>query len=245
MAQLIDLRPGLVARPLGFGQLALQLVDLGKFGGVLTLQLFASLHDLQKRILQAGLAPLQRLQLMLQVGELLGVHGARRQHRPVAILTLTDRVDLGLELGHLRVKVFELDLHSGEAVILFTMRGLRLLELLLRRQILGPVLDAAQLCVELRKLEQRTLLNYFSFHVSFLSTFHGSVRIADTRTGSASPKWLRSTSAAWVHQGYSLAQCATSTSATSDARLCSSAGWGRRSAGAEGRQTAARTGAGG
>ena len=154
MAQLIDLRPGLVARPLGFGQLALQLVDLGKFGGLLTLQLFASLHDLQKRILQAGLAPLQRFQLMLQVGELLGVHAARRQHRPVAVLTLPNRVDLGLELGHLRVKVFERDLYRGQAVIRFTVRGLRLLELLLRRQILGPVLDAAQLLLTLNLLRR-------------------------------------------------------------------------------------------
>ena len=86
------------------------------------------------------------------------------------------------------------------------MRRLRCLDLLLLGQVLGPVLDAAPLGVELGKLEQRTLLNYFSFHVSFLSTFHGSVRTADTRTGSESPKWLRSKSAAWVHHGNSLAQ---------------------------------------
>jgi hypothetical protein len=53
---------------------------------------------------------------------------------------------------------------------------------------LGSMLDTAQLGVNLCQLEQRTLLNNFSFHVSFLSTFHGSVRTADTRTGSDSPK---------------------------------------------------------
>ena len=143
---------------------------------------------------------------MLQLGELLGVDGARRKQRPVAVLTLPDRVDLGLELGHLAVKVLECDLHSGEAVVGLTVRRLRLFELLLLGQILGSVIDAAQLCVELREFEQRTLLNYFSFHVSFLSTFHGSVRTADTRTGSESPKCFRSRSAAWMHHGNSLAQ---------------------------------------
>src|SRR5918911_1314038 len=92
------------------------------------------------------------------------------------------------------------------------------------------MLDAAQLGVQLGQFEQRTLLDYFSFHVPFLSIFHGSVRMADTRTGNESPNAPRSSSAAWVHQGYSLAQCATSTSATSDALRCSSAGWCRRSA---------------
>ena len=194
------------------------------------LQFLAALHDLQQRILQAGLTPLQRLEFVLQLGELLGVDRTRREHRPVAVLTLPDRVDLGLELRHLSVEVLEGDLHSGETVIRLTVRRLRLLELLLFRQILGPVIDAVQLRVELGQFEQRTLLNYFSFHVPFLSTFHGSVRIADTRTGSDSPKWRRSRSAACVHHGNSLAQCATSTRATSDARLCSSAGWCRRSA---------------
>ena len=191
---------------MSIGELALQLVDLRQLAGLLTLQLLAALHDLEQRVLQAGLAPLQRPQLVLQLGELFGVDGARREQRPIAVLALPDRVDLRLELRHLRVKVLECDLHGGEAVIRLTVRRLRTLDLLLLGQVLGSVIDAAQLGVELREFEQRTLLNYFSFHVSFLSTFHGSVRTADTRTGSESPKWLRSRSAAWVHHGNSLAQ---------------------------------------
>jgi len=136
----------------------------------------------------------------------LGVDSARRKKRSIALLALPDRVDLRLELRHLRVKVLECDLHGGEAVIRLTVRRLRTLDLLLLGQVLGPMLDAAQLCVELCKFEQRTLLNYFSFHVSLLSTFHGSVRTADARTGSESPKWPRSRSAACVHHGNSLAQ---------------------------------------
>ena len=144
----------LVARPLGIGQLGLQLVDLRQLACLLALQLLAALHDLQQRILQAGLSPLQRLQLVLQLGELFGVDSARREQRPIAVLTLPDRVDLGLELRHLRVEVLERDLHSGETVICLTVRRLRLLELLLLGQILGPMIDAAQLGVELRKFEQ-------------------------------------------------------------------------------------------
>ena len=143
---------------------------------------------------------------MLQLGELFGVDAPRRKHRPVTFLTLPDRVDLRLELRHLRVKVLERDLHDGEAVIRLAVRRLGPFDLLLLGQVLGPVIETAQLGVELGEFEQRPLLNYFSFHVSFLSTFHGSVRTADTRTGSKSPKWLRSRSAAWVHHGNSLAQ---------------------------------------
>ena len=76
------------------------------------------------------------------------------------------------------------------------MLGLSLLEALLFGQVTGPVFDPAELGIEICQLEQRTLLDDFSFHSSFLSMFHGSVRMADTRTGSESPKWPRSSPAA-------------------------------------------------
>jgi hypothetical protein len=152
VTQLIDLGTRCVTCLLRFGQLVLQLIDRGQLTCLLTLQLLAPLHDLEQRILQARLAPLQRLEFVLQLGELLGVHGARRKHRSIALLTLPDRVDLGFELGHLPVKVLEGDLYSGETVICLTVRGLRLLELLLRRQILAPVIDATPLRVELGQL---------------------------------------------------------------------------------------------
>ena len=53
VSQLIDLGARLVARPLGIGQLGLQLVDLRQPAGLLALQLLAALHDLQQRVLQA------------------------------------------------------------------------------------------------------------------------------------------------------------------------------------------------
>jgi hypothetical protein len=62
--------------------------------------------------------------------------------------------DLGLELRHLPVKVLQCNLHDGQAVIGLAMLRLRCLELLLLGQVLGPVLDAAQLGVELREFEQ-------------------------------------------------------------------------------------------
>ncbi len=227
---LIDLGEHLVARPLRVGQLALQLVDRRQLVGLLGLQLLAALHHLEQRILQAGLATLQRLQFVLQLGELLGVDRPRREHRPVPVLALTHRVDLGLELRDLGVQVLERDPHDASRSLASRCSAWVRSKLLLLGQVAGSVFDPAQLGVELGQFEQRTLLDDFSFHDSFLSTFHGSVRMADTRTGSESPKWLRSRSAAWSHHGNSLAQCATSISATSDARRCSSAGWCRRSA---------------
>ena len=59
----------------------------------------------------------------------------------------------------------------------------------------GPK-DAAQLGIEVCQLEERTLLDYFGFHRPILSMFHGSVRMADNRTGNESTKWSRSRPAA-------------------------------------------------
>ncbi len=143
VSKLIDLGTRRVARPLGFGQFVLQLVDVRQLAGLLTLQLFTALHDLQQRVLQAGLAPLQCLQLVLQLGELFGVDAARREQRPIAVLALAHRVDLGLELAHLGVEVLQCDLHCGEPVIGLPMRRLRPLDLLLLGQVVGPVIDTA------------------------------------------------------------------------------------------------------
>jgi len=48
VSKLIDLGACLVKGPLGIGEPALQLVDLRQLAGLLTLQLFAALHDVQQ-----------------------------------------------------------------------------------------------------------------------------------------------------------------------------------------------------
>ncbi len=133
---------------------------------------------------------------MLQVGQLLGAHGPTFQHRAVPFLTGLHRFDLGLELRDLGVQVLEREPQRCQPVVGLAVLGLSLLEALLFGQVTGSVLDPAELGIEVCQLEQRTLLHDFSFHKPFLSMFHGSVRIADTRTGSESPKWPRSSPAA-------------------------------------------------
>ncbi len=163
---------------------------------LLGLQLLTTLHHLEQRVLQAGLATFQRLEFVLQVGQLLGAGGSRLEHRPVPLLAAPHRVDLGLELRDLGVQILDREPQRREPVVGLTVLGLDLLEALLFGQMTGTVLDPAQLGIEICQLEQRTLLDDFSFHKSFLSMFHGSVRMADTRTGSESPKWPRSSPAA-------------------------------------------------
>ena len=106
------------------------------------------------------------------------------------------RFDLGLELRDLGIQILEREPQRRKPVVGLAVFGLSLLEALLFCEVTGSVLEPAQLGVEVCQLEQRTLLNDFSFHNSFLSMFHGSVRMADTRTGSESPKWPRSSPAA-------------------------------------------------
>ena len=45
------------------------------------------------------------------------------------------------------------------------------------------------------RAREANVVGCFSFHMPFLSMFHGSVRTADTRTGNESPKWSRSSPA--------------------------------------------------
>ena len=152
------------------------------------------------------------------VRELFGVGGPRREQRAVAVLALTDRVDLAFELRHLRVKVLERDLQQPQALVGLAVLRLRRLDLLL----LGAGAWLGDRSGSVRRPARRAraakLLNDFSFHVSFLSTFHGSVRTADTRTGSESPKWRR-TDLRPARTTEFARQCATSISATSASRL--------------------------
>ena len=96
--------------------------------------------------------------------------------------------------------------------------GLQLLAALLFAQVGGAVCDPAQLGVELGQLEQGMLLPYIGFH--------RALQYSRGRCGSSTDPYpqgrrrsaTRSSAAAWSHHGYSLAQCATSTRATSLAR---------------------------
>ena len=81
------------------------------------------------------------------------------EHRAVAVLTLPDRVDLGLELGDLGVQVVERDLQRREPVVGLTVLRLGLFERCCSGRLLGSVFDPAQLGVELGQFEQRTLLD--------------------------------------------------------------------------------------
>ena len=196
MPGLLDHRKRVVPHPLRLCQLAFEVVDLGELVGLLSLQIFPAFHHLQQRVLQAGLATLQRLEFVLQIGDLLGAGGSGLQHRAVPVLTPPNRIYLGLELGDLGIQVLERKPQRRQPVVGLAVLGLSLLEALLFGQVTGSVFDPAELGIHICQLEQRTLLDDFSFHSPFLSMFHGSVRMADTRTGSESPKWPRSSPAA-------------------------------------------------
>ena len=118
------------------------------------------------------------------------------EHRAVPLLAAAHRVDLGLELGDLSIQVLQRQPQRSKPVVGLSVLGLALLEALLFGEVTRAVLDPAELGIEFCQLQQRTLLDDFGFHSSFLSMFHGSVRIAETRTGSASPKCPRSSPAA-------------------------------------------------
>ena len=107
---------------------------------------------------------MQRFELVLQVGELLGADRSRLEHRAVPVLTPTHRVDLGLELRNLGIQVLQREPQRRQPVVGLAVLGLSLLEALLFGQVTGSVLDAAELGIEFCQLEQRTLLDDFSFH---------------------------------------------------------------------------------
>ena len=95
---------------------------------------------------------MQRLEFVLQVGELLGADRSRLEHRAVPVLAAAHRVDLGLELGDLSIQVLERQPQRRQPVVGLAVLGLALLEALLFGQVTGSVLDAAELGVELCQL---------------------------------------------------------------------------------------------
>ncbi len=157
-------RDRLVAGLLGSAQRILQVLDARQLTGLFALQLLATLHHLQQRVLQARLPALQRLQFVLQLFELLGPGAGRVQQGAVAVLALAHRVDFGLQFRHLRVDVLERQAHRGEPVVGLALFGSHLVESLFLGQVGDPVLQLRQFGVEFSQLEQRTLLGYFSFH---------------------------------------------------------------------------------
>src|SRR3977135_2242862 len=82
VSQLVELCARVVARLLSLGPCGLEFVALGQLIGLPGLQLLPPLHHLHQRVLQAALAALQRPQLVLKLGELLGIDGSRGQQRP-------------------------------------------------------------------------------------------------------------------------------------------------------------------
>ncbi len=100
------------------------------------------------------MATLQSLQLVLQLGELLGVDAARVQHRPVAVLALPNRVDLALELRHLGLDVLHREVHRRKAVVGVAVFGGDLVVALLLGEVAGPVLETTKFGVELGQFDQ-------------------------------------------------------------------------------------------
>jgi hypothetical protein len=147
-----------------------QSVDLLLLTGLLGHQLLAALHHLQQRILQRSLPALQRLEFVLELGELFGIHRSRVHQRAVAVFSLAHPVDLGLEAGCLSVEVVDGDLQHGHPVGGGTLLGLKLIEALLLGQSLGAVRDPAQIGVQLGQFQQQTLLRAIGFHHSPHST---------------------------------------------------------------------------
>lgn len=87
----------------GAVQLGLQRLERPLLGVQPALQLLAALHHIQQGVFQAGLTAKQRLQLVLEVRELLGVRRTRLEQRSVAVFALPHRLDLRLESRYLNV----------------------------------------------------------------------------------------------------------------------------------------------
>ncbi|GAB4718894.1 hypothetical protein MOKP125_35920 [Mycobacterium avium subsp. hominissuis] len=135
------------------GHLGLQLLERLLLAVQLGLQLLAPLHHLQQRILQAGLATLQGLQLVLKVGQLLGVDRSGLQQRAVAVFALAHRVDLGFQPPHVSIDVFQGDSHRPQPVTGGVVFLLHPLARLLLGQMLGPVRQPGQLGIHVRQLQ--------------------------------------------------------------------------------------------
>ena len=162
-AQVFDIAQCGVQSVLRRGQFGVQRLDDGLLSGLLALQLLAVFHHFQQRILQAGLAAFQGLQLVLQFRQLLGV-GHRLQQRTVPILALAYRVDLGLEPRDLSVQVLQRNLQRARPVVRGDLVGLYPLDLVPLGQVGRAVRQLGQLGIQLGDLEQRMLLRDFRFH---------------------------------------------------------------------------------
>ena len=212
----------------GSSQVGDDLVTLGKECRLTALRLLEPLHDLQLDILELGLAAGQRLELMLERGQLLGVVD-RPGVQQLAVLrgALTHQVDVVVRLALLEFEIGHLDRHRRDAVSESALRGLEFDDASGLREGGAPVAHAVYLEVVLLHLEQGDLLLRVDVQDWLLTdAVHGSVGISDTRLSTVAPCAATSTarsSAAWASQGHSLAQCATSITAQPPSSRCSSA----------------------
>jgi len=154
VALLVEVGAGIGAGLLRPIEVLLQFVDPLLLLRLLALQILAPLHHLQQRVLQAGPAAFEGLDLVLQLGELLGVHRPGGQQCAVAVLAFAHAVDLVLQLGDLPVEIGQFDLQRTQPVTGRPMLGLHLVEPLLFGQVLRPVVDAGQLGVEPSHFQQ-------------------------------------------------------------------------------------------
>ena len=129
-------------------QVALQRVDECQFLGLLADKLLAALHDLQLLLFEAALPALQRLQFVLQFGDLLGPYRATVHQLLVARFTPTHSVDLGLELRDLLIEITHCDGQRGQPIIGITVLSLDRVEPLLLGKILLAMRQTGQRGVE-------------------------------------------------------------------------------------------------
>jgi hypothetical protein len=105
------------------------------------------LHDLEQGILEAPLTSLQCVQFVLQLAEVLDVHRAAVEQRAVAVLALAHGVDLALELGDLSIEVIQRYGQRCELVVRVAMLALDGVEALLLVEVLGAMVETAQISV--------------------------------------------------------------------------------------------------
>ena len=222
------LRPGLGrvdvgergVAPLGDGcVVALRLVE-GALG-VLDVHAdgLALLHDLELLVLEHALPAGEGLELVLQVGGLLGAHAGAREDLLVAVGPGADPLDVAFEAPDVAIQVARPGLHLHQRVLRRAHRRLGRGQLGVLGQGPPAVREPRELGVDVGEVQQASLGGGVGLHWGFLPigcarpTVQGSVRRVDTRTSTLPPSAARRTSAACAHQGHSEAQWATSTSA--------------------------------
>ena len=176
----------------------------------------ALLHHLELLVLQHGLPAGQRLQLVLQVGGLLGPDPGAGQQRVVPLGPGPDTVDVPLQPADVPVQITGRRLGLDQLVLGRAHRGLGRGQRGVLGQRAAPVGEPGQFGVDVGEIEQSLLDSGVGLHCvlpALGATVHGSVRRRDTRTSTLPPRAARTTSAACWHHGHSEAQCATSTSA--------------------------------